>query len=288
MSKAKKKPAKKTAKKRAPQSPRAVTKKAAKKKTPKKAAKKVAKRKAVKKVTAKKVVKKTAKKAAKKAAVKKGVKRAKKRPAAAAATRRVATKKPSARKRAAPQVEGSLATPPVEATIVPATPAETLLALAKLLLDKPQYHQDVQLAIDSPNDYVDSFAEELALRGIDGAVPSLPWIALTDGLARHGALVQLDRNFEPDELTMALDQLPISPPGREQLKGMVGYSTAEEGLAATGDRLLAAGLALITVDNKEVEDSFPVAAMNASDVPQAQRLAGELGLGSIRQWSSAG
>lgn len=284
MAKTKKKAAKKGTK-RAAKKTGEVNKKTAKKKTPKK---KIAQKPVVKKT----VTKKSPKKTAKKAVANKALKRAKKRPAQATTSRTRRTKAPARKKKAAPVTQRplapqQLATPPVDATIVPPTPAEMLLALAKLLLDKPEYHQDVRLAIDSPNDYVDTFAEELALRGIDQAVPSLPWIALTDGLARHGALVQLDWKFEPDELSAALDQLPIMPQGREQLQGMVGYSTSEEGLAAVGDRLLAAGLALITVDNNETEDSFPIAVINAADVAPAQRLASELGLGNIRQWSSS-
>jgi chemotaxis protein histidine kinase CheA len=272
----KKKAAKKTAKKRT------IKKKIATKKS---ATKKAVKRKvATKKSAKKKSVKRKATKATRKATTKKSAKRVTKR----VAPKRTTKKKAPARKKVAPETATPMMAQQPEVMTVPATPAETLLELAKRLHDNPKFLEDVRLAIESPNDYVESFAGELEDRGIEEAVPSLPWIALTDGLARYGALTFLDWKFGPDDLTTALDQLPIPPEGREQLKGMVGYSTSEEGLAAAGDRLLAAGLALVTVDNNEVEDNFPIAVIKAADVAPAQRLAGELGLGSIRQWSSAG
>jgi hypothetical protein len=70
------------------------------------------------------------------------------------------------------------------------------------------------------------------------------------------------------------------------LGALPGYNESTDGLQLVGDRLLAAGLALVTIDNNEVEDAFPIAVIENAKIEEAQRLAGALGLGTIQRWSS--
>jgi hypothetical protein len=269
------KTAKKLAEKKAPKKPAQASKKT----QPKTA-------KAVKKSAKKKVVKKAAKKKpAKKApAIKRPAKKVAKKPVKKAAPRKKAIAPPAP----PPELpEGARAAPiPEPANVTPGSPSEVLLALAKVLLDDEQYHDDVRLAAEAPHEYVDKFSDALSDRGLDAPTPHLPWIALTDGLSERDALVQLDWKFEPSDLSEAMTTLLRRRTEAVDLTALPGYGESTEGLQSVGDRLLAAGLALVTVGNKEVEDAFPIAVLENEKVPEAQRLASALGLGSIQRWSS--
>lgn len=282
--------------------------KTAKKKVTKKASPKKAKSAKTKKKSAKKSpaakgsTKKAAKKTAKKAAKRSARKVPKKAPAKKAALKKAASKKSVAKKaspkKAAPKKKakapvarrpelplGARAAPVPSPTITPESPDAILLALAGLLLDDPQYHEDVRLAVESPQDYVETFADELTERGITEPQPHLPWVALTNGLSQRNSLVPLDRNFEPDDLSEALETLVGKRKGID-LSGLPGYDDSAGALRTVGDRLQAAGLALVTVDSNKEEDTFPLAIISEAHVEEAQRLAASLGLGTIRRWSS--
>ncbi len=274
--KALKKATKKSAKKVAKKAPAVKAVKASKKAAPKKAVKKAAAKKAVSKPVAapKKASKKAAPKAAKKAA-------AKAKPAAPAAAPPVET--PPA---AAPAPAPALAPIPTPVA-TPDSPDATLLEIARLLYDKPAFHEEVRLAVEYPEEYVERFSEDLGERNISSPVPTLPWIALIDSLRRHDALVALDWTFEPDELTEGLTAL-LEVRGERPINVELteGFSESTEALQMLGDRLLEAGLALVTIDSAEPEDAFPVTVIDADAFDAAAQLAMQLGLGSIQRWSS--
>ena len=271
-------------------------KKATKKKAATKAATKpaVTKKAAPKKAAPKKAVKKaTAKKAASKpvAAPKKAAKKAAPKAAKKAATVAAKPEAPAA----APPVETPVAAAapapslaPIPTPVVtPDSPDATLLEIARLLYDKPAFHAEVRLAVEHPEEYVERFLEDLEQRNISSPVPTLPWIALIDSLRRHDALVALDWTFEPDELTEGLTAvLEVRGERPINVELTEGYSESTEALQMLGDRLLEAGLALVTIDSAEPEDAFPVTVIDADAVDAAAQLAMQLGLGSIQRWSS--
>lgn len=309
----------KTAKKKSAKTAKKATKKkAATKAVTKPAATKKAAKKAAKSAVAKKTLKKATKKAAKKAPAVKSAKATKKtapKKAVKKATAKKATSKPvaapkKAAKKAAKKVaavatkpEAPVAVPPVETpaaaapapalapipapVATPDSPDATLLEIARLLYDKPAFVDEVRLAVEHPEEYVERFAEDLSERNISSPIPSLPWIALIDSLRRHDALVSLDWTFEPDELSEGLTAV-LEARGERALNVELteGFSESTEALQMLGDRLLEAGLALVTIDSAEPEDAFPVTVIDADAVENAARLALQLGLGTIQRWSS--
>lgn len=315
------KAAKTAAKKTAKSAKKATKKKAATKVATKPVATKKAAKKAAKSAVAKKALKKATKKAAKKSPAVKAVKATKKaapKKAVKKAAAKKAVSKPvaapkKAAKKAAPKAAkkaaatakpvAPVATPPVETPVAaaptpafapmptpvatPESPEATLLEIARLIYDKPAFHEEVRLAVEHPEEYVERFFEDLAERNISSPIPSLPWIALIDSLRRHDALVALDWTFEPDELVEGLTAV-LEARGERPINVALteGYSEGTEALQMLGDRLLEAGLALVTIDSAEPEDAFPVTVIDADAVEAAARLAMQLGLGSIQRWSS--
>lgn len=273
-----KKALKKATKKAAKKAPAVKAVKATKKAAPKRAVKKATANKAVSKPVAKPVA--APKKAAKKAAPK--------------AAKKAAAKAKPAAPVAAPPVETPVAAAPTPALapiptpfVTPESPDATLLEIARLLYEKPAFHEEVRLAVEHPEEYVERFFEDLEQRNISSPIPSLPWIALIDSLRRHDALVSLDWTFEPDELSEGLAAV-LEARGERPINVELteGYSESTEALQMLGDRLLEAGLALVTIDSAEPEDAFPVTVIDADAVDAAAQLAMQLGLGSIQRWSS--
>jgi len=90
---------------------------------------------------------------------------------------------------------------------------DALTAIAALLAPSAKRAGDLAKAWDDPDDYADDHAAELELRGIDGVVDHLPWLALIELLAHADALVELDGAPDAETLRRAIERLEGCPRG---------------------------------------------------------------------------
>jgi hypothetical protein len=164
-----------------------------------------------------------------------------------------------------------------------------LLELARYLLpDDPSFAEQVRLAVDRPDAYLEQYAEQLGNRGIDEVIPHLPWIALVDGLDARDAMREIDWKSDIEDVLWNLDQLaalrPMRPDRWDELQDEDGDERLpEETLPLIGQRLLGEGLALATIDIDS--DSYVMIVLPASKLKEAEQLAELAGYGSITQWS---
>lgn len=166
-----------------------------------------------------------------------------------------------------------------------------LLDLAHYLSpDDRSLGEEVQLAVDRPDDYVRAYHERLNWRGIEAPIPALPWIALVDGLMARDRLCEIDWKEPPGDVTSNLDRLAAlrpEQPGRwTWLAGAEWQGKLpEDFLPAIGKHLLEKGMALITLDIDS--DSYPLMILPADRVQESQRLAALAGYGKILRLPAA-
>lgn len=67
--------------------------------------------------------------------------------------------------------------------------------------------ENVKLAAESPQQYVEKFANELEERGISEPFEGLPWIALVDALLDNQLASEIDWAEEIDDVMYVIDQL---------------------------------------------------------------------------------
>lgn len=140
------------------------------------------------------------------------------------------------------------------------------------------------LALADPAVYQAHFAEELAERGMAGALPAqeLRDVALLDALLAEDLAWENDERDTPAELTAALNDI-LAQQGRGvalapgALAGRRGVGP--EQLDAMQDALEPLGLALVlfTLDS----DSYPLGVVADAQAEATRQLAGALGFGVV-------
>jgi hypothetical protein len=156
-----------------------------------------------------------------------------------------------------------------------------LVELARYLLaDDASLIDEVQLAIDRPNDYVGRFQERLSERGIHKPQDDLPWIALVDGLMARGRLDEIDYRGTWDEVQSAMVVLT----GRKEDWAWLAApewhdKQAHEMIPVIEARLSRKGLALVAINI--LSDSYPLMVLPLDRVEEAGRLAQLAGYGPI-------
>lgn len=147
--------------------------------------------------------------------------------------------------------------------------------------DDPTLLEEVRLAVDDPAGYVRRFRERLTLRGISKPEPGLPWIALVDGLAERGRLVEFDWREDPGAIMDGLDDVL----GEDSLDWDSIITEDEKELPCddflhlVGRRLRDRRLALVCIDIQA--DCYPVLAVPIERLEKVQRLALATGYGRI-------
>jgi len=162
-----------------------------------------------------------------------------------------------------------------------------LYELAKELApEEPSLVEEVRMAVEDPNTYVERFHERLGERGIHKPGPELPWIALVDGLVERGLAVEF---MKGDDARYVMSQLET----------LFGYMTlgcydvlgdwdiseeqeempCEEFLPLVARQLQRSGLALVYLDMQS--DRYPVLVVPLDRLERIQRLARESGYGKI-------
>ncbi len=163
---------------------------------------------------------------------------------------------------------------------------DRLLAFSRLISKDTTLISEVQLAENQPLNYLSQFSERLRERGIDSTVPELPWLALVDGLARRGQLVELDWKDNPEELIAAAMDLLKGHPDFEDLASKLTTTTPfidediEEFLPQLNQKLLLFDVQLIWLDIDS--DSYPITVLPTKTLEEAKRFAHESGYGNLK------
>lgn len=162
---------------------------------------------------------------------------------------------------------------------------DLLLELSRLLCDEGSLESEIRLAENQPLNYLGQFSDSMQERGIESAIPELPWIAMVDGLARRNLLIELDWKDDPEELietSMKLleDHHRFSAISENLLK-LEPYvdEDIEEFLPQLNRKLLPYKVQLARLDIDS--DSYPLAIISLEDVVRAKELALASGYGKI-------
>ncbi len=152
----------------------------------------------------------------------------------------------------------------------------------ELAPNDPSLLDEVRLAVEDPADYyVRQCRERFALRGISKSEPELPWIALVDGLAERGCLVEFDWREDSAAVLDGLDDIL----GEDALDWDSILTEDDEELSCgellqrVARHLRARGLALVCLGIQS--DCYPVVAVPSERLERVQRLAVESGYGKI-------
>ncbi|GGP45706.1 DUF6630 family protein [Streptomyces sindenensis] len=153
-----------------------------------------------------------------------------------------------------------------------------LAGIASLLAPAhPDVAEEVLRAHDSPEDYVNAFADRLDGRGIDEPVDDLAWIALVDALAAHGLLAEFDWKEDPQEIRARLRQLESRPAVDPWVLFEAGTTAlpTDAYLDACGRRYRESGAALAVLDIDS--DCYPVVGLPAARADELTALAARAG-----------
>ena len=163
---------------------------------------------------------------------------------------------------------------------MPSKQLDALTAIAGLLAPGAKRTGDLAKAWDDPDDYADDHAAELELRGVDGPVDHLPWLALIELLAHADALVELDTDAAPDPeaLRRAIERLEGCPRGAfawmKHDAELAERSTAEL-LELAGKALLAKRVQLVQLGGEALRLCLVVVpAARAAELVKLVKLAG--------------
>ena len=131
----------------------------------------------------------------------------------------------------------------------------TLLAIGELIAPKAKLAAELETALEDPEDYVDTYGQELGERGIHEPVDHLPWVALVRGLVEAEAVATLDDPSDaPDRAAVVrqsiepLDGCPRGAFAWMKHDAELAERSTEELLELTGKALLDRGAQLVQLD----------------------------------------
>lgn len=154
-----------------------------------------------------------------------------------------------------------------------------IVRLARVLDSAPLLAEEVELATQAPERYVQTHSSRLRRRGITArqVVPELPWLALVDGLLERNRAVEIDWRSDFDELKRAFG--PVSPAPPPAVWDDVGRQAAKapmsEVLASLAARLSKGATTLCEIARPT--DSFVVLLLPKKRLPKVRALALEAG-----------
>lgn len=155
---------------------------------------------------------------------------------------------------------------------------DALIAIGTLVAPHAKRAFDLTQAWDAPDDYAEEHAALLEVRGIAGAVPHLPWIALIEILAHAGALAELESALDAEALKKAVERLEDCPRGAfawMKHDGELAERSAAELLELAGKALLAKELQLVQLTGDNLGACLVVVARaQATELAKLVRAAG--------------
>ncbi|HJW94123.1 MAG TPA: hypothetical protein VJ901_10935 [Thermoanaerobaculia bacterium] len=156
---------------------------------------------------------------------------------------------------------------------------EVLLALSTLLApgDDGSLQRDIALAFNQPALYLQQHPETEE-RDVDANDPSLPWLALVDGLLTRHVAAEIDHRSDVADVNWNLSQLRsyalLSGNTRHWLETAKMEGT-EKILRALAPHAKKDGLVVATMDIDS--DSYVILILSKPDYEQATKLAAKLG-----------
>jgi hypothetical protein len=161
---------------------------------------------------------------------------------------------------------------------------DTAVALCHFLLPQdPSLATEVSVAITRPDAYLSQFGGRLAERGTFEPIPTLPWIALLDGLIARGRLVEVDWRDGPENVMHYIGRLLPPPLLRDDRWTWVDTTIWEEAVTedfvkAIGARLGEQGVVLGCFQCAWFpSDAYALMVVDDERFPTARRLAQEFG-----------
>jgi|GEM_PF-3750227 len=140
---------------------------------------------------------------------------------------------------------------------------DALIAIGTLVAPHAKRAFELAQAWDTPDEYADEHAALLEVRGIEGAVDHLPWIALIEILAHAGALAELDGTPDAEALKKAVEKLEDCPRGAfawMKHDGELAERSAAELLELAGKALLAKDAQLVQLTGDHLGTCLVVVA----------------------------
>lgn len=140
----------------------------------------------------------------------------------------------------------------------------------------------LMLALDHPAAYQTQFADELAERGIEAALPAqeLRDLALLDALLAEDLAWECDDQDKADDLADALNEVLARQQRSERLRPETLRNRRDPGpeqLDAVQEALEPLGLALVLFAFDS--DAYPLSVVSETQAEEARTLARELGFG---------
>jgi len=157
---------------------------------------------------------------------------------------------------------------------------EVLLSLSKLLApdDDGSLQQALTLAACEPAVYLQQHPETAERGFVDAETPSLPWLALVDGLLARGRAMEVDHRTDMEEVDWNLSKVKnysrFSPKTRAWM-GSFRMEGAGECLREIAPHAAEDGLVIAVMDIDS--DSYVTLILSKDDYAKATELAAKLG-----------
>jgi len=161
-----------------------------------------------------------------------------------------------------------------------------LIALCTLFTNDTTLQQEVKLAYEQPQQYIQQFKHQLEERGIEDPIESLAWIALVDGLQRRDLLQELDWKDDPEDAIEVIENLTQEYSNQQEIHNTLSNLEAllnddiEEFLPTVNLAIAKHNLQLVWLDIDS--DSYPFSLVKLQDLKEAKILADKVGFGKIK------
>ena len=158
---------------------------------------------------------------------------------------------------------------------------EVLLSLSKLLApgDDGSLQQALTLAVNEPAAYLRTHPETAERGFVEADTPSLPWLALVDGLLARGHAMEVDHRTDMEEVQWNLSKVKnysrFSPKTRAWMESVSKMEGGGECLRALAPHAAADGLVIAVMDIDS--DSYVTLILGRDDYAKATALAAKAG-----------
>ena len=164
-------------------------------------------------------------------------------------------------------------------------PLEHLIILCTLFTNDSELQQEVKLALEQPQQYLQRFKNELEERGIEEPRRTLAWIALVNGLQRRNLLQELDWKEDPEELIALVGEFTETHSNQKEVHATLSNlepmlnDDIEEFLPTINRAIEKHNIQLVWLDINS--DSYPLTLLKLQDLKKARILADKIGFGKI-------
>jgi len=161
-----------------------------------------------------------------------------------------------------------------------------LLDLCELFTNDATLQQEVRLAYEQPQQYLQQFKNKLEERGIEEPIETLAWIALVDGLQRRDLLQELDWKDDPEDAIAVVEDLTQEHQNQQKIHNTLSKlepllnDDIEEFLPTINFVLKQYDIKLVWLDIDS--DSYPLTLLPFKELANAKELANKVGFGMIK------